>query len=156
MFVKEVEMADYYQTILHGNDLPTKITSFSVKLYNLFEQILVKMFIADFHSYEVDRSRIEQHKKLNENRKNLRLLTQDIFQAIIDSVILTVIFLRFLNPAFILLHEFGIVNAEPLPQKIRDYLSSGRDYKAIGRRPFYKMATLLTYFGPPDYRLLDS
>ncbi|CAF1310921.1 unnamed protein product [Rotaria sordida] len=85
MFVKEIEMADYYQTILRGNDLPTKITSLFIKLYNLFAQILVKMFIANFHSYEVDRSRIEQHKKLDENRKNFRLLTQDVFQAIIDS-----------------------------------------------------------------------
>ncbi|CAF4219983.1 unnamed protein product [Rotaria sp. Silwood2] len=41
-------------------------------------------------------------------------------------------------------------------EKIGDYLSSGRDHKAIGRRPFDKMATLLAYLGPPDHRPLDS
>ncbi|CAF3892897.1 unnamed protein product, partial [Adineta steineri] len=293
MFAKEVEMADCYQTILRGNGLPTKIMSFCFKLYgshylyNLFAPILAKMFIADLRSYEVDPSRIEQHEQLDDNRKNLRLLTQDVFQAIIDSssqfplqlrilcsclyqvvqqrfpqhplqAVSTVIFLRFLNPALVLPHEFGIVDAEPLPrikrgltlvskilqniannliftkefhmrsfndylrstfdsatnfvlsisepinlntlmpsdeqqpidnniqestilsptypmsyisdanvlalhrllwyhqEKIGDYLSSGRDHKAIGRRPFDKMATLLAYLGPPDHRPLDS
>ena len=151
MFAKEVEMADCYQTILQGNSLPTKIMSFCFKLYgshylyNLFAPILAKMFIADLRSYEVDPSRIEQHEQLEENRKNLRLLTQDVFQAIIDSssqfpiqltilcsclfqvvqqrfpqhplqAVSTVIFLRFLNPALVLPHEFGIVDAEPLPR----------------------------------------
>ena len=91
MFAKEVEMADCYQTILRGNGLPTKIMLFCFKLYgshylyNLFAPILAKMFIADLLSYEVDPSRIEQHEQLDENRKNLRALTQDVFQAIIDS-----------------------------------------------------------------------
>ncbi|CAF4101191.1 unnamed protein product, partial [Rotaria sp. Silwood2] len=293
IFSKEVEMADCYQTILRGNGLPTKIMSFCFKLYgshylyNLFAPILAKMFIADLRSYEVDPSRIEQHEQLDENRKNLRLLTHDVFQAIVDSssqfpiqlrilcsclyqvvqqrfpqhplqAVSTVIFLRFLNPALVLPHEFGIVDAEPLPrikrgltlvskilqniannliftkefhmrcfndylrstfdsatnfvlsisepinlttiipsdeqqpiennildstipsptypmsyisdanvlalhrllwyhqEKIGDYLSSGRDHKAIGRRPFDKMATLLAYLGPPDHRPLDS
>ena len=290
MFAKEVEMADCYQTILRGNGLPTKIMSFCFKLYgshylyNLFAPILAQMFIADPRSYEVDPSRLDDHNQLDENRKNLRSLTQDVFQAIIDSssqfpiqlrilcsclyqvvqqrfpqhplqAVSTVIFLRFLNPALVLPHEFGIVDAEPLPrikrgltlvskilqniannliftkefhmrcfndylrstfdlatnfvlsisesinlntilstdeqqpiekihfhdsnsypmsyisdanvlalhrllwyhqEKIGDYLSSGRDHKAIGRRPFDKMATLLAYLGPPDHRPLDS
>ena len=91
MFAKEVEMADCYQTMLRGNGLPTKIMSFCFKLYgshylyNLFAPILAKMSIADLRSYEVDPSRIEQHEQLDENRKNLRLLTQDVFQAIVGS-----------------------------------------------------------------------
>ena len=91
MFAKEVEIADCHQTILRGNGLPTKIMLFCFKLYgshylyNLFAPILAKMFIADLLSYEVDPSRIEQHEQLDENRKNLRALTQDVFQAIIDS-----------------------------------------------------------------------
>jgi neurofibromin 1 len=91
MFAKEVEMADSNQNILRGNGLPTKIMLFCFKLYgshylyNLFAPILAKMFIADLLSYEVDPSRIEQHEQLEENRKNLRSLTQDVFQAIIDS-----------------------------------------------------------------------
>jgi hypothetical protein len=36
-------------------------------------------------------------------------------------------------------------------EKIGDYLSSGRDHKAIGRRLFDKIVTLLAYLGPPDY-----
>jgi neurofibromin 1 len=91
MFAKEVELADGYQAILRGNGLPTKIMLFCFKLYgshylyNLFAPILGKMFIADLRSYEVDPSRLEQHEQLDENRKNLRALTQDVFQAIIDS-----------------------------------------------------------------------
>ena len=91
MFFKEVEITDCYQTILRGNSLPTKIMSFCFKvygthyLYNLFEPILTKMSISDLHSYEVDPSRIEQHEQLDENRRNLHLLTDDIFQAIINS-----------------------------------------------------------------------
>lgn len=32
-------------------------------------------------------------------------------------------------------------------EKIGDYLSSSRDHKAVGRRPFDKMVTLLAYLG---------
>lgn len=31
-----------------------------------------------------------------------------------------------------------------------------RDHKAVGRRPFDKMATLLAYLGPPEHRPIDS
>lgn len=41
-------------------------------------------------------------------------------------------------------------------EKIGDYLSSSRDHKAVGRRPFDKMATLLAYMGPPEHKPLDS
>lgn len=37
-----------------------------------------------------------------------------------------------------------------------DYLSSSRDHKAVGRRPFDKMATLLAYVGPPEHKPVDS
>ena len=37
-----------------------------------------------------------------------------------------------------------------------EYLSSSRDHKAVGRRPFDKMATLLAYLGPPEHKPLDS
>ncbi|RNA20784.1 neurofibromin isoform X2 [Brachionus plicatilis] len=37
-------------------------------------------------------------------------------------------------------------------EKIGDYLSSSRDQKAVGRRPFDKMATLLAQLGPPEHR----
>ena len=41
-------------------------------------------------------------------------------------------------------------------EKIGDYLSSTREHKAVGRRPFDKMATLLAYLGPPEHRALDT
>lgn len=34
--------------------------------------------------------------------------------------------------------------------KMSDYLSSSRDNKAVGRRPFDRMVTLLAYLGPPE------
>ncbi|XP_063809727.1 neurofibromin isoform X5 [Pseudophryne corroboree] len=37
-------------------------------------------------------------------------------------------------------------------EKIGQYLSSNRDHKAVGRRPFDKMATLLAYLGPPEHK----
>ena len=50
------------------------------------------------------------------------------------------------------LHRLLWINQE----KIGDYLSSSRDHKAVGRRPFDKMAMLLAYLGPPEHRPLDS
>lgn len=41
-------------------------------------------------------------------------------------------------------------------EKIGDYLSSSRDHKAVGRRPFDKMATLLAYLGPPEHKPVDT
>lgn len=41
-------------------------------------------------------------------------------------------------------------------ERIGDYLSSSRDNKAVGRRPFDKMATLLAYLGPPEFKSVDS
>jgi neurofibromin 1 len=41
-------------------------------------------------------------------------------------------------------------------ERIGDYLSSSRDTKAVGRRPFDKMATLLAYLGPPEHRTVDN
>ncbi|KAF5281228.1 hypothetical protein FQR65_LT14821 [Abscondita terminalis] len=41
-------------------------------------------------------------------------------------------------------------------ERIGDYLSSSRDHKAVGRRPFDKMVTLLAYLGPPEHKPVDS
>ncbi|CAL1527010.1 unnamed protein product, partial [Lymnaea stagnalis] len=61
--------------------------------------------------------------------------------------------LSFINDANVIaLHRLLWNNQE----KIGDYLSSSRDHKAVGRRPFDKMATLLAYLGPPEHRPLDS
>ena len=50
------------------------------------------------------------------------------------------------------LHRLLWLNQE----KIGDYLSSSRDHKAVGRRPFDKMCTLLAHLGPPEHRPVDS
>ncbi|XP_067682311.1 neurofibromin-like isoform X6 [Haliotis asinina] len=80
--------------------------------------------------------------------------------------------LSFINDANVIaLHRLLWNNQE----KIGDYLSSSSlevhtenyvceagdgparlDHKAVGRRPFDKMATLLAYLGPPEHRPLDS
>ncbi|XP_046892611.1 neurofibromin isoform X2 [Hypomesus transpacificus] len=41
-------------------------------------------------------------------------------------------------------------------ERIGQYLSSNRDHKAVGRRPFDKMATLLAYLGPPEHKPVDD
>uniref|UniRef100_T1JUK4 Ras-GAP domain-containing protein n=1 Tax=Tetranychus urticae TaxID=32264 RepID=T1JUK4_TETUR len=41
-------------------------------------------------------------------------------------------------------------------EKIGDYLSSSRDHKALGRRPFDKMVTLLAYLGPPEHKQMTD
>jgi neurofibromin 1 len=41
-------------------------------------------------------------------------------------------------------------------EKIGDYLSSSRDHKAVGRRPFDKMVTLLAYLGPPEHKTISD
>ena len=41
-------------------------------------------------------------------------------------------------------------------EKMGDYLSSSRDHKAVGRRPFDKMATLLAYLGPPENKNISE
>lgn len=57
--------------------------------------------------------------------------------------------MSFISDANVLaLHRLLWINQE----RIGDYLSSSRDHKAVGRRPFDKMATLLAYLGPPDHR----
>jgi len=61
--------------------------------------------------------------------------------------------LSFISDANVVaLHRLLWINQE----KIGDYLSSSRDHKAVGRRPFDKMAMLLAYLGPPEHRPLDS
>ncbi|CAH1800649.1 unnamed protein product [Owenia fusiformis] len=61
--------------------------------------------------------------------------------------------MSFISDANVLaLHRLLWINQE----RIGDYLSSSRDHKAVGRRPFDKMATLLAYLGPPEHRPLDS
>ncbi|EFN88549.1 Neurofibromin [Harpegnathos saltator] len=41
-------------------------------------------------------------------------------------------------------------------ERMGNYLSSIRDHKAVGRRPFDKLATLLAYLGPPEHKPVDS
>ncbi len=54
------------------------------------------------------------------------------------------------------LNEIGRDRIFILQERIGEYLSSSRDTKAVGRRPFDKMATLLAYLGPPEHRAVDT
>ncbi|VDI01744.1 neurofibromin 1 [Mytilus galloprovincialis] len=286
MFSKEVEIADCMQTLFRGNSLASKIMAYCFRFYgqqylrDLLYPLIMEMVVMEKEqkeSYEIDPKRIEEGEKLEDNKRHLMLITQKVFNAIVESahsfpsklrsmchclyqvvvqrfqqssaeavwtVIGTVIFLRFINPAIVSPYESGIIDEEPstkvkrgltlmckimqnianhllftkethmrtfndflktnfeagrrffteiasdcdIPdtgnhslsfindanvlalhrllwnnqEKIGDYLSSSRytgekrDHKAVGRRPFDKMATLLAYLGPPEHRPLDS
>ncbi|XP_050410069.1 neurofibromin isoform X2 [Patella vulgata] len=299
MFMKEVEIADCMQTLFRGNSLASKIMAYCFRFYGqnylreLLQPLIMEMFMLDAEHrtiYEIDPARLETGENIDENKANLLLVTQKVFNAIVDSapkfppklrsmchtlyqvvtqrfqqssadsvwtVIGTVIFLRFINPAIVSPYESNIVEEEPTPrmkrgltlmckimqnianhlqftkeqhmtafneflksnfdagrrffteiasdcetldtgnhslsfindanvlalhrllwnnqEKIGDYLSSSSlevhtenfvceagdgpprlDHKAVGRRPFDKMATLLAYLGPPEHRPLDS
>ncbi|XP_071181509.1 neurofibromin-like isoform X6 [Mytilus edulis] len=284
MFSKEVEIADCMQTLFRGNSLASKIMAYCFRFYgqqylrDLLYPLIMEMVVMEKEqkeSYEIDPKRIEEGEKLEDNKRHLMLITQKVFNAIVESahsffppklrimchctyeVISmrfpqvhsihatgTVIFLRFFNPALVSPYESGIIDEEPstkvkrgltlmckimqnianhllftkethmrtfndflktnfeagrrffteiasdcdIPdtgnhslsfindanvlalhrllwnnqEKIGDYLSSSRytgekrDHKAVGRRPFDKMATLLAYLGPPEHRPLDS
>ncbi|XP_060559140.1 neurofibromin-like isoform X1 [Ruditapes philippinarum] len=281
MFSKEVEIADCMQTLFRGNSLASKIMAYCFRFYGLgylrelLNPLIMEMFQKEHScqqiSFEVDPARLEAGENIEENKKNLTIITQKVFNAIVGSahkfpsklrsmchclfhvvnqrfqqstgeavwtVIGTVIFLRFINPAIVSPYESGIIDVEATPkikrgltlmckimqnianhllftkenhmrgfndilkanfeagrrffteiasdvdipdtgnhslsfindanvlalhrllwnnqEKIGDYLSSSRDHKAVGRRPFDKMATLLAYLGPPEHRPLDS
>lgn len=280
MFYREVEVSDCMQTLFRGATLGSKIMAFCFKSYGasylqgiLEPRIQVLIDGADCQSarFEVDPTRTDSNDDLEQNRKNLMDITQNVFDAIISSADLfpsqlrsmchclyqvlckrfpssqqsnigavgTVIFLRFINPAIVSPFEMGIVEKQPPPnikralmlmskilqnianhvefskeqhmlcfndfvsknfesgrrffiqiasdcesldqgqshsmsfisdanvlalhrllwnhqERIGDYLSSSRDTKAVGRRPFDKMATLLAYLGPPEHRTVDT
>ncbi|KAL3856417.1 hypothetical protein ACJMK2_011181 [Sinanodonta woodiana] len=281
MFSKEVEIADCMQTLFRGNSLASKIMAYCFRFYGqgylreLLNPLIMEMFQMEQQttqvSFEIDPARLEPGETIEDNKRNLMIITQKVFNAIVESagrfppklrsmchclyqvvtqrfqqstvdaiwtVIGTVIFLRFINPAIVSPYESGIIDLEPttkikrgltlmckimqnianhllftkenhmrtfndflktnfeagrrffteiasdvdIPdtgnhslsfindanvlalhrllwnnqEKIGDYLSSSRDHKAVGRRPFDKMATLLAYLGPPEHRPLDS
>ncbi|XP_011426816.1 neurofibromin isoform X4 [Magallana gigas] len=281
MFSKEnfdgqVEIADCMQTLFRGNSLASKIMAYCFRFYgqNYLRELLnphIMEMTQQKVSFEIDPARLDSGESIEENKKNLMLITQKVFDSIVGSapqfpsklrsmchclyqvvtqrfqqssaeavwtVIGTVIFLRFINPAIVSPFESGIIDEEPtqkvkrgltlmckimqnianhlqftkenhmrtfneflktnfeagrrffteiasdgdIPdtgnhslsfindanvlalhrllwnnqEKIGDYLSSSRDHKAVGRRPFDKMATLLAYLGPPEHRPLDS
>ncbi|KAL5015709.1 hypothetical protein ScPMuIL_005298 [Solemya velum] len=262
MFSKEVEIADCMQTLFRVPAGTTEPTHHG--------DVTRRPPTAQM-SYEIDPARLEMGENIEGNKRELMIIAQKVFTAIVESssrfpsklrsmchclyqvvvqrfqqssvdavwtVIGTVIFLRFINPAIVSPYESGIIDEEPtmrmkrgltlickimqnianhllftkenhmrtfndflktnfeagrrffmeiasdvdIPdtgnhslsfindanvlalhrllwtnqEKIGDYLSSSRDHKAVGRRPFDKMATLLAYLGPPEHRPLDS
>ncbi|XP_078599565.1 neurofibromin-like isoform X3 [Branchiostoma floridae x Branchiostoma japonicum] len=270
MFSKEVELADCMQTIFRGNSLASKIMTFCFKIYggsylhNVLEPLLRGMLHPELSNvlYEIDPARSEPGSSVDENRKNLMVLTQKFFNRIVNSAdqfpqqlrsmchclyqvvsqrfpqnsigaVGSAVFLRFINPAIVSPCENGLIDREPSPnikrglmlmckvmqgvanhvlftkeehmrpfndflranfdagkrffmeiasdsqtldnsshtvsfisdanvlalhrllwnnqEKIGAYLASSRDQKAVGRRPFDKMATLLAYLGPPEH-----
>jgi len=70
-----------------------------------------------------------------------------------QSLLNIVCYIRYLDTSVgVVAIQIRICQLIELIMKRKDYLSSGRDHKAIGRRPFDKMATLLAYLGPPVVR----
>ncbi|PAA61927.1 hypothetical protein BOX15_Mlig026750g1, partial [Macrostomum lignano] len=53
---------------------------------------------------------------------------------------------------FYLLHRLLWTNQE----RIGDFLSSSRDQRQVGRRPFDKLVTVLAHLGPPEHRTIES
>ncbi|XP_077995279.1 neurofibromin-like isoform X2 [Glandiceps talaboti] len=275
MFSKEVEVADCMQTLFRGNSLASKIMAFCFKVYGtnylhaLLEPLVKEMLTPERQNinFEVDPTRLEQGDNIEDNRKNLIILTQKFFNAITSSAdkfppqlrsvchclyqvvsqrfpqhsvgaVGSAVFLRFINPALVSPVEYGILEQQPPPrvkrglmlmskvmqsianhvpftkqqhmrvfndflktnfesgrkffveiasdcqtidsnnhslsfisdanvlalhrllwnnqEKIGEYLSSSRDHRAVGRRPFDKMATLLAYLGPPEHSRINA
>ncbi|XP_040571379.1 neurofibromin isoform X2 [Lepeophtheirus salmonis] len=280
MFYREVEVSDCMQTLFRGNSLGSKIMAFCFKIYGatylqgLLEPLIQELIdnaASSTARFEVDPARLEPNDDIEENKRNLKTITQNVFDAITSSAdrfpsqlrsmchclyqvlckrfpqsqqnnigaVGTVMFLRFINPAIVSPYEMGIVEKQPPShikrglmlmskilqnianhvefskeqhmiefndfvsknfesgrmffyqiasdcesidqgqshsmsfisdanvlalhrllwnhqEKIGDYLSSSRDKKAVGRRPFDKMATLLAYLGPPEHRAMDT
>ncbi|PAA68954.1 hypothetical protein BOX15_Mlig013644g1 [Macrostomum lignano] len=51
-----------------------------------------------------------------------------------------------------LLHRLLWMNQE----RIGDFLSSSRDHRQVGRRPFDKLVTVLAHLGPPEHRSIET
>ncbi|XP_070572256.1 neurofibromin-like [Ptychodera flava] len=275
MFSKEVEVADCMQTLFRGNSLASKIMAFCFKVYGtnylhaMLEPLVKEMLTPEKQNtnFEVDPTRLEQGDDVEENRKNLIILTQKFFNTITSSAdkfppqlrsvchclyqvvsqrfpqhcvgaVGSAVFLRFINPALVSYLQYGILEQQPAQkvkkgmmlmskimqsianhvpftkqqhmrvfndflqtnfesgrkffveiasdcqtidsnnhslsfisdanvlalhrllwnnqEKIGEYLSSSRDHRAVGRRPFDKMATLLAYLGPPEHSRINA
>ncbi|TNN29129.1 Neurofibromin [Liparis tanakae] len=170
MFSKEVELADSMQTLFRGNSLASKIMTFCFKVYGaaylqkLLEPLLRGVITTPEHiSFEVDPTRLEPGENLEENQRNLLQITERFFQAIIGSS--SEFFLDIASdspPSDSINHSLSFISDGNVlalhrllwnnQERIGQYLSSNRDHKAVGRRPFDKMATLLAYLGPPEHK----
>ncbi|CAB4066056.1 Neurofibromin [Lepeophtheirus salmonis] len=161
MFYREVEVSDCMQTLFRGNSLGSKIMAFCFKIYGatylqgLLEPLIQELIdnaASSTARFEVDPARLEPNDDIEENKRNLKTITQkssdceSIDQGQSHSM-------SFISDANVLALHRLLWNHQ---EKIGDYLSSSRDKKAVGRRPFDKMATLLAYLGPPEHRAMDT
>lgn len=153
MFSREVSSdSDGMQTLFRGSGLAIKIMSFCFKMYGQsYLRDVLAPFVKDMHeadvqhsvSYEIDPSRLEANnmKQLEDNTRNLMLLTQKVFNGIVNSIdrfppqlrnmlfhlsqvvnahlmedsvhaVGTVVFLRFINPALVSPCESGMTDLE--------------------------------------------
>ncbi|XP_067932348.1 neurofibromin-like [Watersipora subatra] len=187
MFNREVE-GDCMQTLFRGNGLSSKIMSFCFKLYgqqylrDLFTPHLERMFEEDAKGicYEVDPRRLDGHSGdlqsiLSTNRKNLLILTQSIFDAIVKSAdsfpaqlknmlfylsqvvnsrfpdesifaVGTVVFLRFINPALVSAHDCGLCSREPTLNMKRGITLVCKIMQNIANRVETEKETYMRYF----------
>lgn len=111
MFYREVEVSDCMQTLFRGNSLGSKIMALCFKVYIIillitkiikFSSHLLQIYGASYlhgllnplitpllgeesTSFEVDPARLEPGEDLEQNRRNLIALTEQVFQAIVNS-----------------------------------------------------------------------
>lgn len=91
MFYREVEVSDCMQTLFRGNSLGSKIMAFCFKIYgasylqSLLEPLIRPLLDNPSCSFEVDPARLELNEDIEQNRQNLIMLTQRVFDAIVNS-----------------------------------------------------------------------
>ncbi|CAG0893417.1 unnamed protein product, partial [Cyprideis torosa] len=91
MFYREVEVSDCMQSLCRGNSLGSKIMAYCFKIYgssyllNLLGPLLRPLCQRTDISFEVDPARLPPNEDIDENRSQLLVLTQKVFDAIIAS-----------------------------------------------------------------------
>lgn len=92
MFYREVEVSDCMQTLFRGNSLGSKIMAFCFKIYGasylqgLLEPLITPLLVDSLTTtFEVDGARIKDNEDIEQNRKNLKDITQKVFDAIMSS-----------------------------------------------------------------------
>lgn len=91
IFNREVEGSDCMQTLFRGTNLGSKIIAFCFKIYgsnylhSLLEPLIRPLLDNPKTGFEVDPARIDVSEDIQDNRKNLLVLTKKIFDAIVAS-----------------------------------------------------------------------
>lgn len=94
MFYREVDLSECMQTLFRGSSLGSKIMAFCFKIYGAtYLQGLLEPLIQDLidnadretSTFEVNPIPIDAHEDIQINQRNLMIITQTVFDAIISS-----------------------------------------------------------------------